>query len=128
MNPLTELREDLANTLSEAGIRAFGYAEPKLVPPCAAIVPNSDYLNIREGDVFGQTNIAIDILLLGVKATERAGSEKMDDLILKALHALSDEFDVTGVTAPGIYNVNGAELFSCIISVEVQINLTEGSK
>lgn len=127
MNPLTDIRNELANTMSEAGIRAFGYAETKLVPPCAAIVPDEAYVSLREGDLFGNYNVAVRILLLGPKATEKVGSEVMDDLILKALRALNDDFDVMGVSAPAVTQVNGVDTYAAIIEVEVQINLMKGS-
>lgn len=123
MNPITEVREDLATTLNEAGIRTFGYAAEKLVPPCAAIDPHDEYITLREGDRFGNYNIAVRILILGPRASEKVAAEQMDDLILKALRALNEDFDVVSVSAPGRTQLGSTEVFAAIIEVEVQINL-----
>lgn len=123
MNTLSEIRADVANTLNEAGIRAVDFNSTKVVPPVAVVIPDEQYLTVRTGDRFGAYNVAIQVLILGPKATEKVAAVTMDELILKAVAALDEEFDVINVSAPGEARLNEANYFGSIINIEIQITL-----
>lgn len=123
VNALTTLREDVATILSEAGINSIGYAETRFVPPVALIVPDDDYVSLREGSRFGHVNVALKVLLIGPRATEKVGAEQFDEMIITALKALSDEFEIVTVQSPGEVTVNDAPYFAAVITIEVEIKL-----
>ena len=123
VNQLTTLREDVAQVLRDAGIKSFHYQEERFTPPCALVVPSENYVTIREGDPFGSINVAIQLLLIGEKATAKAGTEKFDEMILTALKALGEEFDVIDVLAPDEITHNEVSYWASVISIEVQIRL-----
>lgn len=123
MNTLSEIRKDIANTLSEAGIRAVDFNSTKIVPPVAVVIPDENYLTVRGGDRFGHYNVAIQVLILGPKAVEKVAATEMDDLILKAVTVLDSEFDVVNVSAPGEARLNDVNYFGSIINIEIQITL-----
>lgn len=122
MNQLTELRADIANALNEAGIRAVDFNETKIVPPLAVVIPDDQYIVVRQGDQFGELNIGVQVLILGPRATESVAATAMDDLIVKAVLAL-DDFDIVSVSAPGEATLNGVNYFGSIINIEVQLIL-----
>lgn len=123
MNTLTTLREDVATTLTNAGIKTVHYQETRITPPCAMVVPDDNYVTYREGDRFGFINVALQVVLLSARATNKGTAEAFDELILKALRALGDDFDVINVQSPMEVVVNEADHFAVIIQLEVQIHL-----
>lgn len=127
MNQLTELREDIANALNEAGIRAVEFNDTKLVPPIAVIIPDDQYIVARPGDQFGELSIGVQVLILGPRATEKVAATAMDELIVNAVVALED-FDIVSVTAPGEATLNNVNYFGSIINIEVQIKLRKEVK
>lgn len=115
--------------LEEVGIKAYGYQENKYTPPVALVVPaENDYVTMREGDRFGQINVAVQVLLIGPRAGAKASIETFDELILDALKALGDEFDVVSIQTPGEAVVNGVNYYALIISIEAQININDYNK
>lgn len=123
VNALTTLRADVAEILSDAGIKAIHYQENRITPPCAIVIPDDNYVSFREGDRFGYINVALQVLLLGPRTTERTGAEMFDGMILTALKALGDEFDIATVQAPSEVMINEVEYFAVVITLEVQIQL-----
>lgn len=123
MNSLTELRTDVANVLTTAGIKAVHYNVDRYTPPLALVVPDDNYVTVREGDRFGSINVAIQVLLIGDKWTAKLGADKFDEMILDALKALGDEFDIVSVSAPSEVVINEEEHYASIIAIEVQIHL-----
>lgn len=121
MNALTEVRTDIANLLSEAGIRAVDFNETRIVPPLAVVIPSDEYITAKEGNVYGHYNISIQVLILGPKATEKVASTKMDELIITAIGALDDHVDIINVSAPGEARLNDTNYFGSIIDIEVQL-------
>ena len=125
-NQLTELRADIANVLDEAGIRSVDFNSTKIVPPLAVVIPDDEYVTVQDGGIFGHYNVAIQVLLLGPKATEKVAAAVMDEMIMKAVTALDEEFDVINVSAPGEARLNDAVYFGSIINIEIQIKLEKG--
>lgn len=125
MNQLTELRTDIANALNEAGIRSVDYGTTKVGENMAIVVPSDDYISQRSGDGFGEFNIGIRVLLLGPKATAAMQAKVMDDLLLKAFFALSDDFDIERVSAPDEVTLNGATYYGAMIEIAAQLILRE---
>lgn len=123
MNPLIELRTDLATALNEAGLRTVDWAETRFVPPMVVITPDSEYITQREGDRFGHFNVGIQVLVLGPERNTKAAAEAMDEMLLTAINALSDDFDIVSVTAPGEAALNEKFYYGSIISIEAQIIL-----
>lgn len=123
VNPLSEVRATVKTLLSEAGIRAVDYDTEKVVPPLALIVPDDNYVSLRDGGRFGHHNVAIQVLLLGPNATAKVAAEKMDEMIVTALNALPEEYDIIAVTAPGEARLNDAVYYGSVINIEIQISL-----
>lgn len=126
MGSLNSLREDVKAALGEAGIRAIEYAESKVVPPIAVVVPDDPYVIASTGNTFGQYSVGIRVLLIGGKGTNKVAANELDGMIEKAVLALED-FDVTEVSAPGETILNGTSHFGSIISIEATITFKEDS-
>ncbi|WP_148222535.1 hypothetical protein [Rhodococcus opacus] len=128
VNPLSELRQDIATALSEAGIRTVDYAETKLSPPLAVVVPDDNYIVLQTGNnfKFGEYNVAVQVMLLGPpKSSNRVAADSMDELILTAIRALDEDFDIVNVSAPGEAAFSGNTYFGAIIQIEAQLKLGE---
>lgn len=111
--------------LTANGIRALEYTG-KILPPSAYVIPDDTYLEVRPGDGFGKTNVAIQVLLVGAKATTEAAAERMDEMIVTAFEVLNEEFDVTSVAAPRSVVIGNEEFIASVITLEVQITITKG--
>lgn len=127
MNPLSDLRADIATALSEAGIRTVDYAESKLSPPLAVVVPDDNYIVLQSGNSrFGEYNVAVQVMLLGPpKSSNRVAADSMDNLILTAIRALDEDFDIVNVSAPGEAPFGGSTYYGAIIQIEAQLKLGE---
>ena len=127
VNPLSELRHDIANALSEAGIRAVDFAESKLSPPLAVVVPDDNYIVLQAGtSQFGEYSVSVQVMILGpAKSSNKAAADMMDEMILTAIRALDEDFDIVNVSAPGEASLNGNTYYGSIIQIEAQIKLGE---
>lgn len=125
MNPLTEVREEIKQVLITNGFKAYDYMETRYTPPVALVIPDENYVSVREGDRFGGLNVSIQVLLIGPRMTEKTGTEKFDVMILDALKALDDSFDIVTVMSPSEVTVKEAQHYASVITIEVQININK---
>lgn len=118
------MRLDIAELLSNEGIKSAHYNVERYVPPIALVIPDENYLSVRPGDRFGEVNVAVQVILIGGRtATELASMEQFDDMILKALKVLNDSYDIVSVTPPREVSVNETSHYASIITIEDQIKL-----
>lgn len=123
VNPLKDLRAEIANCLSEAGIRTVDYAATRITPPLAVVQPEQNYITQEVGTTFGQYTITIEVLILGPNATAKVAADTMDDFLWSAVNALDEEFDIVSVTAPGEARLEGATYFGSVITIESNTKL-----
>lgn len=127
MTALNSLRAEVKQVLEGAGIRAIEYAENKVVPPIAVVVPDEPYIvrpEASRANTFGEFNVGIRVLLIAGKGTSKVQANELDSMIEKAVVALED-FDVVEVTAPGETVLNGVSHFGSIISIEATLKFEE---
>src|SRR5574338_1031523 len=103
VNQLSQLRNDIANSLQAAGLRTTDYIG-KLVPPVAAIIPADPYFYPAENGTFGEIAVGMQIVLIGPKTTVERATELFDDMILRAVIALPDYCEVLEVGEPKLRN------------------------
>ena len=99
-----ELRTQVAQALTDAGIRAKSYKTETLTPPCAVVVPGQPYIlpPAPGRDIpFGCHLVRIDVLVVAGPESAKAVEDRMDQLITTALEAL-DARDVVSVSRPGL--------------------------
>lgn len=118
---------DQADTI--AGLRVFGYPQPKVDPP-AAIVPYPDHIALDETYQRGSDRITIQLVVLVGKATERTTRERVGAFcdgsgassIKAVLEAGTyDEFDelvVTGVDFED-YVIAATTYLAAIFSIDI---------
>lgn len=123
VNPLKELRAEIANCLSEAGIRTVDYAATRITPPLAVVQPDDNYISVESGTTFGAYVVTVQVLVLGPNATAKVAADQMDDLLWSAVNALDEEFDIVSVTAPGEARLDNATYFGSIITIETNTSL-----
>lgn len=123
VNPLTNIREEITDALTEAGIKAIEYVKENIVPPVAVVIPATPYVTLPEGkNPFGEYNINIMILLIAGKGTNKGTAEKIDSMIVDVLDAL-DDWDITEVTAPQEMNLKGTPYMGAVVTLEQNTKL-----
>lgn len=105
MTGLTAIREEVAERLTAAGIKARVYIGEAITPPCAVVVPGQPYVDARpnRGDQTfgGMVLVNVDVLILGGVESAKHVAATVDDLTEKAWAALAPHFDIRHVTRPG---------------------------
>ncbi|WP_146777795.1 hypothetical protein [Rhodococcus wratislaviensis] len=128
VNVLSELRKEVKDLLNDAGLRAYDYMENKAVPPFAVVIPDDPYL--MPSDTFGgKLNIRFKVFVAGPKGLSNKQAQDTEDMIIKAILALREEYDITDVTSPlprELIQLNDVTVFGSEITIEATINLEEG--
>ena len=123
VNPLSNLRDEIAEVLQEAGIKTLQWNAPKIVPPLAIVVPHPDYVVPSEGETFSAVNVGFQVTLISSGKHTRGAEQEFDDVVVKAFLALNKVVDVVSVSAPQDVTINSAQYFGCVINIEIQFNL-----
>jgi hypothetical protein len=123
-NPLTDLRAEVKDALSEAGINAVEYVKENLVPPVAVVVPADPYVRFETGSRFGQYTVSIQVLLIAGKGTNSAVAEKIDSTIVDVLDALQD-WDISEVTPPMQLNLKGIAYTGAVVTLGMENSLNK---
>lgn len=123
MNALTDLRTEITDALTEAGIKAAEYVQESIVPPVAVVIPADPYITLPGGKhPFGEYNVSINVLIIGGKGTNRTSARKIDSMIISVLDAL-DDWDITEVTAPQEMNLKGIVFMGAVVTLETNTKL-----
>lgn len=123
VNPLTDLRTEIADALTAAGIKAVEYVQENIVPPVAVVVPATPYITTPEGrNPFGEYNVNIHVLVIGGKGTNRTSATKIDSMIVDVLDAL-DDWEITEVTAPQEMSLKGTPFMGAVVTLEQNTKL-----
>lgn len=98
---LSEQRQELADTITAAGIPATAYVPAMLQPPQAIVAPGAPYL--AAGQTFGTRTIRFLVRLVAESAHEHAQTAKnLDDMIDKLATTLdADGWSIEEVAEPG---------------------------
>lgn len=115
-NTLTNLRQELADTLTGAGLEAVAFLPERPNPPVAVVSPSQPYL--KPGDTFGQHTATLTVLLLTRTATNEIATEALDDMIVTVAVALTDtQFSMSEADQPASFQVGTAKYLGCTIDV-----------
>lgn len=125
MNPLTQLRTDVVDALTEAGIKAEEYTAEVVTVPAAFVIPAEPYLSgPGDGTPFGHRDVHLQVLIVGGKGTNRAAAQYVDDALVTVLGVLDDgDWDVTEVSAPGQIQLNGNAYLGVVLSIDQTVRL-----
>lgn len=122
-NPLTSIREEIKDVLTEAGIKAVEYVQENIIPPVAVVVPATPYVTMPEGkNPFGEYSVNMQILLIAGKGTNKTSANKIDSMIVDVLDAL-DDWDITEVTAPQEMSLKGVPYMGAVVTLEQNTKL-----
>lgn len=127
MNRLTEIRQEISQSLEDSGISAVTYVETNIIPPCALVVPGQfDYVTQPQGDnPFRKPySVNVQVLLIGEAGTSEGVAEDMDSMLVEVINALdSDYWEITEVTAPHDANIRNKTYGAAVISLTVATDL-----
>ncbi|WP_128970017.1 hypothetical protein [Rhodococcus opacus] len=127
VNVLSELRQEVKDLLSNAGIRTFDYMETKAVPPYAVVIPDDPYL--QPDETFGSKfAIRFRVFLAGPKGLTNVQAKATEQMIVDAVNALREEYDLVEISSPlprELLQLN-ITVFGAEIAIEATINLEEG--
>lgn len=122
LTTLANIREEVADALTEAGIKATHYVNENFVPPICIVIPNDPY--VSRSDRFGMWTVSLQVLVIGGKGTNKTASDKLDSQIQKVVEALGHEA-LSEVGQPGEVSINGAPHLAAVVSLELETNFIE---
>lgn len=128
VNSLTEAREAVADALVAAGLNAYAYVEEVFTTPAALVVPDSPYIGAPVGqNPFSKPySIRLMVLLVTDNGSNESTALEIDLMVVKAVNALDEDWDVTEVLAPHEVTVRGVTHLGSLVSLGINTNLTEG--
>lgn len=125
---LSDLRDDLKDTLDDAGIKATVYASVPEAPiaPAVVIVPDSPYIVpnlINKATIKVEVNF---IIACCVAYNSNPGSlDNVEQLVMEVLAALPDGYVVGDIARPTIVQVGASNLL--VTELSVTTYYTEGA-
>lgn len=102
MTTLKEIREELAQTLTDAGFNTFDHIPATFTAPAAVIEDGEPYIRFNEGKP-GATAY-YSVILMTAKGTNAKQTEDLDGFLHTAIAALrADNWHASAVDQPGMY-------------------------
>jgi hypothetical protein len=124
-NTLTQLRIDVAETLSDNGLTAYAFIPDRATPPLVGVTPDSPY--ITDGPTFNVSTINLTIRCINRPGTPDKEDEQMEDTISAVIAALKPfGFNMT-VNKPGYLTIGNADYPTCDINVSTEIEIEGGA-
>lgn len=121
---LIAAREEVAAALTAAGITSHTWVPERVGVPSALVGPDDPYLQPPQpGTPFRNFIINLQVLLIAGKGTNKAVTEAADTLIEKAHAALVQEWDITGVGAPGQVVLGGQSYLGLAMFIQRSISI-----
>ena len=126
LSTLTEIRTEIAELLTEAGIKAREYVPDNANPPLALVVPADPWITTSEANTRLQFPFKVTtlVVLIGGKASNKAAQTNIDSMVQTALVAL-DDWEVTQVTAPMELSIKGIQFSGVVMTLETDTNMKE---
>jgi hypothetical protein len=102
MNAVTQARIDVVDALAAAGIDAYGFTPPTLIPPIAVVQAGSPWLEPDRigGDFAATISMRIECIVNLIETA--AAIVALEDLVVRVLAALPKGILPTSVEAPAI--------------------------
>ncbi len=117
---LADVRRDLTDQLTAAGLDAFAYLPERIQPPCVLIAPGEPYLAV--GPTYCDFTVNLVATLVAGKATNAIETDDLDRLIETAILA-TDDFTVAAVAAPISLEVNNATYLAVRMNLSTEANI-----
>jgi hypothetical protein len=131
---LAELRAEIADELKAGGFdNVADYTVNSPRPPCAVVIPSQNYLvagSDDQGNVYGEFNVGIDVLILASRDVNKKNAAQMDALLEKGLAALlAQDRDVQRVTRPGVVTMpeTGIKYLGAVVTIAETWEAPDGS-
>lgn len=121
---LTDLRKEVVDALTAAGLRAQHYHSEVITPPVCVVLPGGSY--VTAANTFGAKEVALRVLVVSGKGTNQATADALDEAIESAVLALS-AWDINSVAEPGLISLSGSTYLATVIDITTQITFTEGA-
>lgn len=125
-NILTAAKQEVAEALTAAGIKAFDYVPERLQPPTAVIAAGEPFIEKGNAKTFTDVDIRLEISLAASTASNVKSTEQIDDLVVTAILALGEiNWDVESVSQPFGMEVNNALYLATRITAVASITITK---
>ena len=127
MSALSELRADLRDKLTEAGLFAFTIIPEKAQPPFVFAAPDDPYvsypgdMNLSYGEALVRHRLGL-VVAAGVNEVE---ADALDELLLKVLAIDFAPHQIDTVDEPGQIAINGQAHLAVAVHLSVAANLQE---
>lgn len=123
MASLKDLRNDVAQTMTDAGLPGFAYLPERLSPPCAIVSAADPYMT-SEDVPFGTFRMKLEVRLVTRPGANETVTDDLDDLIAQAITALDDTtWAVEDVSPPYTLASSGGSYLAASLTINDNITL-----
>jgi len=124
VNTLTDLREQVKDTLTAEGIKAVDYVQENIIPPVCVVVPANPYITLPEGNSFATNySVGLHVLIIGGRGTNKTAATQIDSMIVNVIDALDDDWDITEVSAPQEMTLKGTSYMGAVVTLETNTDV-----
>ena len=121
MNPYTDARAVLVSAYQAAGLTAYGYTPPTLVPPLVTVTADRPWITPnRIGTLDASIGFEATLYITVIDAPTAV--EQLEELVAVALHATPDGFLIDSVDQSSIDGTGSqGEFLTCSIHLTAQV-------
>ncbi len=123
MSSLSDLRIELADTLSSLGVNTYTHLPGKATPPSCIVMAGSPY--VETGQTFGEHLVRLEAWVSTQKGDNESEAMSVDALTEQAITALMrDGWVIESVSQPFSFEINNGQFLTTAITVTTPVTLT----
>ena len=128
VSELTTMRQAVRDALRGANLNAESYMVDRIYPPTCIVLPADPYiaLPIGQNPLRQAYSVGMRVVIIGGNGLNEAAAEEIDLMIQKAVLALEDDWEITGVSEPTQLSIRGTDYVGSVITLETNTNLEGG--
>lgn len=117
---LKEVRAEVGDLLTAAGLEAHHFEPERLAPPLVVVTAGSPY--VETGETFTDNTMRLDLILIPQKGSNEKEQDDVDDMIEQTLAALPD-WHLESVSEPYVPQAGTAEYLAVKVTVTASVTL-----
>lgn len=120
-NPITDVRTEVAEALTAAGLTAYDYVVETFTPPACIVLPDSPYIGAPVGsNPFRKPySVNLQVLVIGSKGTNKKTATQIDQMLTQAINALDEDWEVKEVLAPQEVSLKGVTYLGSLVTLSI---------
>lgn len=125
VNTLTQVRTDVADALTAAGLKAYEYVQESFTPPACIVLPDNNYVTqpVGQNPYSKPYSVNLQVLVIGGKGTNKTAASQIDSMLVDVINALDEDWDITEVLAPQEVSLKGVTYLGALVTLATNTNI-----